>query len=70
MPDGTAFTYVDDRDGVSNIWAQPLDGRPPRQLTDFKGERIFHFDWSRDGSQLVFSRGFRAHDVVLIRDLK
>jgi Tol biopolymer transport system component len=70
QPDGSAFTYVDSRDGISNIWSQPLDGSPARQLTDFKGDRIFHFDWSSDGNQLVFSRGARTYDVVLIRDLK
>jgi len=26
LPGGEAFTYVDNRDGVSNIWSQPLAG--------------------------------------------
>jgi Tol biopolymer transport system component/DNA-binding winged helix-turn-helix (wHTH) protein len=69
-PDGRGLTYVDAPSGVSNIWLQPLAGGPPRQLTDFKSERIFRFDWSRDGKQLVCSRGAEANDVVLIGGLK
>ncbi len=68
--DGRAFTYVDNRGGISNIWSQPLVGGIPKQVTDFKGDRIFDFDWSPDGTQLLFSRGTRASDVILIRDLK
>jgi Tol biopolymer transport system component len=65
--DGKAITYVDNREGVSNIWSQPVAGGRPRQLTDFKGDRIFFFDWSWDGRQLAFSRGTRTFDAVLVR---
>ena len=56
--------------GVSNIWSQPLDGDPPKPLTDFKSDSIFSFSWSRDGKQLVYARGAVTSDVVLIRDSK
>ena len=55
---------------VSNIWSQPLNGDPPKPLTDFKSDSIFSFSWSRDGKQLVYSRGAVTSDVVLIRDSK
>jgi serine/threonine protein kinase len=67
-PDGRAVTYVDTRDGVSNIWSQPLDGGRPRPLTDFKTDQIHSFDWSPDGKQIAFSRETKIQDVVLIRD--
>jgi Tol biopolymer transport system component len=67
--DGRAVFYVDTRSGVSNIWSQPLDGGPPKQLTSFKSDRIFGFAWSHDG-KLALSRGNNASDVVLIRDFK
>jgi hypothetical protein len=54
--DDRAVTYVDTRGGVSNIWSQPLDGRPPKQITDFKSDRIMFFDWSRDGKRLALAR--------------
>ena len=65
--DERAITYVDNREGVSNIWGQSIDGGPPRQLTNFKNNQIYSFDWSRDG-RLVLSRGLRTNDVVLITD--
>jgi len=52
--------------GVSNIWLQPVDGEEPRQLTDYKTDFIFSFDWSRDGKQLALSRGTEDRDVILI----
>jgi Tol biopolymer transport system component/DNA-binding winged helix-turn-helix (wHTH) protein len=69
-PDGRGLTYVDSPDGVGNIWLQPLAGGPPKRLTDFKSDRIFRFDWSRDGKQLVCSRGAETNDVVLINGLR
>jgi len=66
--DGRALTYVDTRNGVSNIWAYPLDGSPARQLTNFKTGQIFSYAWSRDGKQLTVARGDITSDVVLIND--
>ncbi len=67
-PDGKAITYVVIESGVSNIWSQPLSGDSPRRLTDFKSDRIFFFDWSRNGNNLVCSRGAQTSDVVLFGD--
>jgi Tol biopolymer transport system component/DNA-binding winged helix-turn-helix (wHTH) protein len=69
-PDGRGLAYIDAPDGVGNIWLQPLSGGPPKRLTDFKSDRIFRFDWSRDGHQLVCSRGAETNDVVLIDGLR
>jgi hypothetical protein len=52
---------------IDNIWGQPFGGGTPAQLTDFKDNHIFSFDWLRDG-RLICSRGFRAGDAVLIKD--
>jgi Tol biopolymer transport system component len=68
-PDGRALTYVQTRAGVANIWSQPIDGGPPKQLTNFKSHQIFRHDWSNDGKRLVLARGTTTSDVVLIRDL-
>jgi Tol biopolymer transport system component len=66
-PDGELITYIDNRDGLSNIWGQPVAGGPPRRLTEFRSDRIFWFDWSRDGQWLACARGVISNDVVLIR---
>jgi Tol biopolymer transport system component len=68
--DGRALTYIDNRGGVSNIWSQPLDGGPPKQLTGFKSDRILYFDWSRDGKQLACVRGLMTSDVILMTQLR
>ncbi len=67
-PDGRSLSYVDYRKDGVNIWSQPVRGGAPRQVTQFHGGTLFNFDWSRDGSQLVFCRGIQTRDVVLIED--
>jgi Tol biopolymer transport system component len=69
-PDGRGLAYVDTRGGVSNIWSQPVDGSPPKQLTDFKSEQVVGFDWSRDGKQLAFTRAVVTNDMVLINSIR
>ena len=68
--DGRALTYPDARDGVPNIWIQPLDGNPPKQLTNFTNDQIFAYAWSRDGKRLACARGNQISDVVLISSIK
>ena len=68
--DGEAVLYIDNRDGVSNIWSQPIDSGPPTQVTEFTSDRIFSFDWSKDGKQLALARGRQTSDIVVITDFK
>ncbi|HVF47210.1 MAG TPA: DPP IV N-terminal domain-containing protein [Pyrinomonadaceae bacterium] len=68
-PDGRQLRFIDTANGVSNVWSLPLDGGVPKQLTDFKTDQIFWFDFSRDG-QLALSRGKQTSDVILIRDFR
>jgi Tol biopolymer transport system component len=67
-PDGRSLIYVDTRDDVSNLWAQPVDGGRPKQLTDFRADGLFFFDWSRDRRQLACVRGLWTARAVLITD--
>ena len=67
-PNGQMITYVATKNGVSNIWGQPLDGSPVKQITNFKSDHIFRFAWSPDGKALVCERGFFVNDVVLLSD--
>jgi Tol biopolymer transport system component len=66
LPDGQSIAYANSPGGVSDIWLQPLDGSPPKQLTNFKAEQILAFEWSRDGRSLAFVRGVETSDIVLI----
>ena len=68
--DGGALTYVDQLNGADNIWSQPINGGPPKPLTNFKSDKIFGFAWSRDGKRLAVSHGTVTTDVVLIKDFR
>ncbi|MFZ0958697.1 MAG: protein kinase [Candidatus Sulfotelmatobacter sp.] len=66
--DGKSIVYPVREDGADNLWSQPLDGSPGKQLTAFTSEHLWAFHWSFDGKQLAFVRGHADSDVVLIRD--
>lgn len=68
-PDGRSLTYLSVSNGVSNIWSQQLSGGVPQKLTDFSADRIFSFDWSRDGKRIIYSRGSIRNDIVLFENL-
>ncbi len=68
--DSRSIIYNDTLGGVGNIWSFPLDGTPPKQLTDFKTELIYNFDLSADGKNLVLARGTTTSDVVLIKNFR
>jgi hypothetical protein len=69
-PDGGGLQYLVDKNGATNLWEQPLAGGPPDQLTKFISGRIFDFNWTADGKQLLLSRGEVTSDVVLLSNLR
>jgi len=70
LPNRRSLTFRWDRDGVTNLWEQPLDGREPRQLTNFASEGVLTHAWSRDGKQLAILRNKVTSDIVLINDVR
>ncbi len=66
--DGKSVIYTVRDKGVDNLWQQPIDGSPGKQLTNFTSERIWDYHWSPDGSKLALVRGHNESDVVLMRD--
>ncbi len=69
-PDGRGLVYIDTREGVSNLWLQPLAGGPPTQLTNFKSGRIYNADFSRDSQWVAVARGNSSSDVVLFSKVR
>jgi eukaryotic-like serine/threonine-protein kinase len=69
-PDGKGFVYPIRDKGVDNLYLQPLDGSPGRQLTNFTSLKIYSYQWSPDGKNLVLVRGDSPSDLVLIKDAK
>lgn len=69
-PDGASIHFVREDDRVGNVWSLPMDGGPPRPVTAFPADRMAHFAWSFDGSQLAIMRGERSQDVVLLENFR
>ena len=69
-PDGKAVAYPIAENGVDNVWIQPLDGSPGRQITHFNSEQITAFHWSPDGKNLGILRGHTDSDVILLQEAK
>jgi Tol biopolymer transport system component len=69
-PAGDAIDYVLRKDGVDNIWRQPIAGGEPKQLTKFTERFIASFTWRPDGKTLLVNRGDTTDDVVLISDFR
>jgi serine/threonine protein kinase len=67
-PDGKNVVYMVREKGVDNLWVQPLDGKPHRQLTHFKKDKLFRFEFSPDGSQIAIESGATESDAVLLHD--
>ena len=69
-PDGKGLQYLLTRSGATNVWEQPLTGGDPHQVTKFTSGHIFGFAWSRDGKQLLLTKGNESSDVVLISNFQ
>jgi Tol biopolymer transport system component len=67
-PDGKGIVYPIREKGVDNLWVQPLDGGPGRQLTNFTALKIYSYQWAADGKNLALVRGDSPSDLVLIQD--
>jgi eukaryotic-like serine/threonine-protein kinase len=69
-PDGRGLAYVP-VNASFNVWIQPIDGAPSRQLTRFTdGPAIADFAWSRDGQRLAVTRISTTTDIVMYKGLR
>jgi len=68
--DGKALVYPITQNGVGNLWLQPLDGSPGRQITNFKTDQIVNFRLSPDGKTLAVLDLRTEADVVLLRETR
>lgn len=69
-PDSKGLQYLLTTGDVTNVWEQRLAGGPPKQITNFTSGRIFDFNWTADGKQLLLSRGEINSDAVLLSNLR
>jgi len=64
--DGKGISYIESRQGVDNIWIQPLDGGTPKQVTKFTSDYLLCFEWSSDGKLLAVCRESVSSNVLLM----
>jgi DNA-binding winged helix-turn-helix (wHTH) protein/Tol biopolymer transport system component len=69
-PQGKGLQYALTQNGTTNIWEQPLEGGDPKQVTKFTSGRIFDFNWTADGNQLLLTRGEITSDVILLSNIQ
>jgi serine/threonine protein kinase/Tol biopolymer transport system component len=56
MPDGKGLSFLVWKEGVSNLFIQPLSGGSPRPVTRLTEGTIDDYLWSPDGKRLVLKR--------------
>ncbi len=66
--DGKSILYI--QKGSPNLWQQPVDGSPPKQLTNFDLETTWNFAVSPDSTKVVFARGDATSEAVLITNFR
>ena len=65
-PDGKSIVYVVSKDGVDNLWSQPIDEKnAPRQLTKFTMDRIYGFDFAPNFPTVAVARGTQKSFAVM-----
>jgi Tol biopolymer transport system component len=69
--DGRSILFLMNKQGVTNVWAQPLvppgkTAPAPRPITNFNSDLIWSFAASPNGDETIFARGRRIGDAVLI----
>jgi Tol biopolymer transport system component len=69
-PDSTSIVYIDSKNGVSNLWSQPVKAGLPRRITNFTSGVIFDFANSSDGKQIILARGSVNSDVIMINNVQ
>ena len=69
-PDEKNLVYIVNERGTTNLWLQPLDGKPAHRLTDFIDGEIYNFAYSPDGSKLYLARGYQVRDAILIKHVQ
>jgi Tol biopolymer transport system component/DNA-binding winged helix-turn-helix (wHTH) protein len=62
--DSKSLVYI--QKNSPNLWEQPIDGKPPRQLTNFDLEQTWNFALSPDNQRVAFARGSINTESVLI----
>ena len=68
--DGKALLHNCGLNDRKNIWLQPIDGSPARQITHFDDQLALFFDVFPGGKEIAVVRGVLSRDAVLIKNFR
>jgi eukaryotic-like serine/threonine-protein kinase len=68
LADGRAISYIENKDGYSNIWSYDLETGEKKQLTKFNSDQIYAYAWSPDYKHLACKRVTKISDVAMISE--
>jgi hypothetical protein len=66
--DDQALLYISAIGNIGNVRSLPLDGAPPKPITNFTSHWLSDFSLSPDGRRLALTRSTSVSDVVLINN--
>lgn len=69
-PDDKSITVVVDSGEKQNLWIQPADGGPARQMTNFDSPGIARREFSRDGKRIAIVRAEGVGNAIMITDYR
>jgi Tol biopolymer transport system component/DNA-binding winged helix-turn-helix (wHTH) protein len=64
--DGKSLINFEKQPKSQALWSWPITGEPPRMIVDLGPSDVAHYDWSRDGKQILLVRRNLKVDLVLI----
>ena len=69
-PDGRGVNLLVQRGDRSDLWVQPVDGGPAKQVTDFELPYIARRAYSRDGKRIALIRADNIRNAVMITNFR
>jgi len=69
-PDNKGITVIVSQGERLNLWLQPVDGSPPRQITNFGSPVLYRREFSRDGKRVAIVRGEGIGNAIMITDYR
>jgi len=68
--DGKTLAFVSHADRSKQFWTQPIAGGPAKRIGEALPTDALQFDWSRDGSHIVYLRRELKVDLSLITNYR
>ena len=66
--DGGNLLLAGSKNGLTTLWLQPLDDKPPTKLKTWQNESIFRLAVSKDGAKVFYEKGVTTNNIVILRD--